>query len=148
MIFTNDMYDQISKLYLNLLLLYPYNLGYDNLLQNYIIVFSVYEAYCLPLKYQLEPQKASLPCIEILTFTKKEPKFFHTLLRLYSNKKLMGGIEFYFISCQRKCEFYSIHFILCKFILLQHAVNKGDVGELPFNEIKIKISNQTSSAEG
>ena len=60
----------------------------------------------------------------------------------------MGGIEFYFISCQRKCEFYSIHFILCKFILLQHAVNKGDVGELPFNEIKIEISNQTSSAEG
>ena len=93
-------------------------------------------------------KKASLPCIEILTFTKKEPKFFHTLLRVYSNKKLMGGIEFYFISCQRKCEFYSIHFILCKFILLQHAVNKGDVGELPFNEIKIEISNQTSSAKG
>ena len=96
----------------------------------------------------IETKKASLPCIDILTFTKKESKFFHTLLRVYSNKKLMGGIEFYFISCQRKCEFYSIHFILCKFILLQHAVNKGDVGELPFNEIKIKISNQTSSAEG
>ena len=133
-IFTNDTYDQISKCYLNLLLSY--------------IVFSVYETYFLSLKYQQEPQKASLTRIKILTFTKKEPKFFHTLLRVYSNKKLMGGIEFYFISCQRKCEFYSIHFILCKFILLQHAVNKGDVGELPFNEIKIKISNQTSSAEG
>mgnify|MGYP001248348260 CR=1 FL=1 len=60
------------------------------MLQNNIIVFSVYETYFLSLKYQLESQKASLTCIEILTFTKKGTQILSHIVKTLLQQKVDG----------------------------------------------------------